>query len=75
MLKLGAALPLSLGACGPIARGPAVPVAQTTHASVLGLPNERFFIFTETKSLEQEMVAAIDRKRRRLGLKDYTDLP
>ena len=75
MLKLGAVLPLSLGACGPIARGPAVPVSQTTHASVLGLPNERFFIFTETKSLEQEMVQAIDRKRRRLGLKDYADLP
>jgi hypothetical protein len=73
-MKLGAVLPLSLGACGPIARGPAVPVKQTTHASVLGLPNERFFIFTETKSLEQEMLAAIDRKCRLLGVKDPSDL-
>ena len=71
----GGAASLYVGGCGPVARGPAVPVAQTAHASVLGLPNERFFIFTDTKSLEKEMVEALDRKRRLLGVKDYADLP
>jgi predicted acylesterase/phospholipase RssA len=71
----GGAASLPVAGCGPIARGPAVPVAQTAQASVLGLPNERFFVFTETESLEREMVDALDRKRRRLGLKDSADLP
>ena len=65
----GGAASLPVAGCGPIARGPAVPVAQTAQASVLGLPNEHFFVFTETESLEREMVDALDRKRRRLGLK------
>ena len=60
----GGAASLYAGGCGPVARGPAVPVAQTTQASVLGLSNERFFVFSETKSLEKEMIEAIDRKRR-----------
>jgi predicted acylesterase/phospholipase RssA len=71
----GGVASIYVGGCGPVARGPAVPVSQTTQASVLGLPNERFFIFSDTKTLEQEMVQAIERKRRLLGVRDYTDLP
>ena len=75
ILKTAAILPMGVGACGPVARGPAVPVAQTTQANVLGLPNERFFPFSSNADLEQEMVAAIDRQRRTLGLRNYADLP
>jgi hypothetical protein len=75
VLKAAAMLPMAAGGCGPAARGPAVPVAQTTHASVLGLSNERFFPFHDNAALQQEMVAAIDRQRRVLGLRNYADLP
>jgi predicted acylesterase/phospholipase RssA len=75
VLKAAAMLPLATGACGPVARGPAVPVVQTTQASVLGLSNERFFPFHNNAALEQEMVVAIDRQRRALGLRNYADLP
>lgn len=76
MLRIvGGGASLAVGACGPVARGPAVPVAQTTQASVLGLPNERFFLFSDTTALEREMIDALDRKRRVLGVKDYGDLP
>ena len=75
VLNAAILLPLGVGACGPVARGPAVPVAQTTQASVLGVPNERFFPFSSNAALESEMVAAIDRQRRALGLRNYADLP
>jgi predicted acylesterase/phospholipase RssA len=75
VLKAAAMLPAAVGACGPVARGPAVPVAQTTKASVLGLPNERFLPFSDNAALEQEMVAALDRKRSVLGVSNYADLP
>jgi predicted acylesterase/phospholipase RssA len=71
----GSAVPFALGGCGPVARGPAVPVGRTTQASVLGLPNERFFPFSDTAPLEKEMVAALERKRHRLGVENYADLP
>jgi predicted acylesterase/phospholipase RssA len=75
LLKASAILPIGVGACGPVARGTAVPVAQTTQASVLGLPNERFFPFSNNAALEKEMVAAIDRQRDTLGIRDYANLP
>ncbi len=77
LLKLaaGSAAPVYLGGCGPVARGPAVPLAQTGQASVLGLSNERFFPFSGTTPLEKEMIEALDRKRRVLGVKNYVDLP
>jgi predicted acylesterase/phospholipase RssA len=52
-----------------------VPLAQTGQASVLGLSNERFFPLSGTTSLEKEMIEALDRKRRVLGVKNYVDLP
>ncbi len=71
----GGTVGLSLAACGPVERGPAVPRGYTTHASVLGVPNERFFPFTDTAPLEKEMVDALERKRRTLGLKNAMELP
>src|SRR5215813_6619078 len=64
-----------LAACGPVARGPAVPMDRTRQASVLGLPNERFFILSDTSALEAEFLEAMERKRRTLGLKSVMDIP
>lgn len=77
ILKIASAgtVSLSVAACGSIARGPAVPSGRTAQASVLGVPNERFFPFSDTSALEKEMIAALDRKRARLGVKNYVDLP
>jgi hypothetical protein len=48
---------------------------QTRQASVLGLPNERFFIFSDTAPLENEFLEAMERRRRTLGLKSVMDMP
>ncbi|MCU0945467.1 MAG: patatin-like phospholipase family protein [Rubritepida sp.] len=63
---LGAtAVGVSLGAagCAPLERLPAVPAARRTEATVLGLPNERFFPTTAEgqTGLEREFVAAVER--------------
>jgi len=62
----GAAVLLS--GCATPTRGPAVPIGQTTQASVLGLPNERFFPFYGTGPLQAEFQAALQRWRMSLGL-------
>ncbi len=72
---LTAAASAALAACGPVARGPAVPIDRTRQATVLGLPNERFFIFSNTAPLETEFLEAMERRRRTLGLKSVMDLP
>jgi hypothetical protein len=45
-----------------------VPIGRATKASVLGLPNERFFPLSGTEPLEAEFAAAADRRRQALGL-------
>jgi len=76
MLRIvGGGTSVAVGACGPMARGTPVPATQTTQATVLGLPNERFFPFSGTAAIEREMIDALDRKRRVLGVKEYVDLP
>jgi predicted acylesterase/phospholipase RssA len=75
VLKAAALLPLAAGACGPVPRGQAVPLDRTRQASVLGLPNERFFIFSGTAPLEKEFLEAAERQRRVLGLANAMDLP
>ena len=47
----------------------------TTQASVVGLPNERFFPLTGTEPLEVEFAAAADRRRKALGLAPDAPLP
>jgi len=68
---LSAALP----GCSPPGRGPPVPLGRTTQASVLGVPNERFFPFYGTEPLEAEFAAAADRLRRAQGLGPGAILP
>lgn len=57
-----------LAGCGPLERGTAVPLGQTTRATVLGVPNERFFPTDGTGPLTAEVYAAIGRRQRLLGL-------
>jgi Patatin-like phospholipase len=67
----GAAL---LAGCTLPVRGPAVPRGEVTQASVLGLPNERFFPSHGTEAMSAEVVAAVQRQQRLLGLAP-DDLP
>ncbi|MBR0680062.1 patatin family protein [Roseomonas eburnea] len=74
-LALGAAL--ALPGCELPVRGPAVPRGRTDEAKVLGLTNERFNIFNRAglQALEAEFIAAGERSRARLGLRQGTPLP
>src|SRR3954454_23921015 len=59
----GAALAAGLSACSTPSRLAAVPQGRATNATVLGLPNERFFV-TEPSgqaALQQEFVDAVTR--------------
>jgi predicted acylesterase/phospholipase RssA len=64
-----------LSGCSTPARGPAVPMGLTTKATVLGIPNERFFPFYGTGPVEAEFSAAVDRLRRSQGLAPNAILP
>jgi hypothetical protein len=57
-----------LPGCSAPGRGTPVPLAQTTKATVLGLPNERFFPAFGTEALYAEVAAAMGRRQRMLGL-------
>jgi predicted acylesterase/phospholipase RssA len=70
----GGASALLVGCSLPV-RGTAVPTGQTTQATVLGVPNERFFPFYGTEPLEVEFAAAADRLRRAQGLGPTAPLP
>src|SRR4051812_20096951 len=63
----GSAAALLAGCSFPV-RGPAVPIGRTTQATVLGIPNERFFPLYGTDALEMEFAAAGNRQRQTLGL-------
>jgi Patatin-like phospholipase len=64
-----------LAGCSIPARGTAVPIGRTTQASVLGVPNERFFPFYGTEPLEVEFAAAAERMRQAQGLAATAPLP
>ena len=64
-----------LAGCSLPARGTAVPIGRTTQASVVGLPNERFFPLQGTGPLEVEFAAAADRRRQALGQAPDAPLP
>jgi predicted acylesterase/phospholipase RssA len=61
--------------CSLPVRGTAVPIGRTTEATVLGVPNERFFPFSGTGPLEAEVAAAADRLRQAQGLGPNAPLP
>jgi hypothetical protein len=64
-----------LPGCSTPIRGTAVPMDRTTQATVLGVPNERFFTLYGTGPLEAEFAAAADRLRRAQGLAPSAPLP
>ena len=68
-------LAVLLAGCSTPTRGTAVPLDRTTQASVLGIPNERFFPLYGTAPLETEFAAAADRLRRAQGLASNAPLP
>jgi hypothetical protein len=64
-----------LAGCDLPVRGTAVPMGRTLEASVLGIPNERFFPLYGTEPLEVEFAAAADRLRKSHGLAANAPLP
>ena len=74
-IAAGGAVAALLSACSLPARGTAVPIGRTAQASVLGLPNERFFPLLGTGPLEVEFASAADRRRKALGLAPDAPLP
>src|SRR3954470_22908278 len=57
-----------LPACSMPQRGPPVPLGFVEQATVLGVPNERFFLAKGVGSLEAEFEAAVRRQRVTQGL-------
>ena len=74
-IAAGGGVAALLAGCSLPARGTAVPIGRTTQASVLGVPNERFFPLYGTEPLEVEFAAAADRLRRAQGLAPNAPLP
>src|SRR4051812_14491671 len=64
-----------LPGCTTPQRGPAVPMERTTQASVLGVPNKRFFPLYGAKPLEAEFQLTERRQRQTLGLARDAPLP
>ncbi len=74
-LAAGGGLASLLPGCAYPVRGPAVPTGKAAQATVLGLPNERFFPFLTIQPLEAEFIAAIERQRQVLGLAPGAPMP
>lgn len=66
---------IGLPGCGDLPRGPAVPRAAATRATVLGVPNERFYPFTDLKPAQEELLQAMERRRQTYGVATAFDLP
>jgi predicted acylesterase/phospholipase RssA len=64
-----------LPGCALPERGPGVPAGEATRATVLGLPNERFFPVFGAAPLEAEFAAAGERLKRARGLAANAPLP
>jgi hypothetical protein len=71
----GGGIAALLPGCAMPVRGPAVPMDRTTQASVLGVPNERFFPFCGTQPFEIEVQAAEQRQSQTLGLAPDARMP
>jgi len=74
-IAAGSAVTALLAGCSLPVRGTAVPIGRTIQASVLGVPNERFFPLYGTEPLEVEFTAAADRLRQAQGLAQNAPLP
>ncbi|WP_422001062.1 patatin-like phospholipase family protein [Reyranella sp.] len=60
--------------CATPARGPALPRDKLLEASVLGLPNERFYPVLGSEALAAEFVAAGERQMARQGVASLAEL-
>jgi Patatin-like phospholipase len=67
-MAAGGGAAILLAGCAIPERETPVPLDRTTQATVLGVPNERFFPFYGTDPLLAEFTAAGDRLRRTQGL-------
>ena len=74
-LAAGGALAASVPGCASPDRGPAVPSGQAQRATVLGIPNERFYPASGSGALEQEFIESFTRLAATKGLKSPLDLP
>jgi predicted acylesterase/phospholipase RssA len=74
-MSAGSAIAALLSGCAAPVRGTPVPAARSTAATVLGVPNERFFPSFSTAPLEQEFIAAVGRMRSNQGLPPDAPLP
>src|SRR5438309_12006856 len=74
-LAAGGGLASLVPGCACPERGPAVPTGHAGQASVLGLPNERFYPLLSVQPLEAEFIAALGRQRRNLGLAPDAAMP
>src|SRR3954449_8983501 len=66
-ITAGGGVAALLAGCHSLERGPAVPKSGTLQASVLGLPNERFFPSHGPETIDREFKAALRRRGRFLG--------
>jgi hypothetical protein len=69
------ALSLALPACGAIERGTAVPAVLQDSATIPGIPNARFWGYTQVDALRAEVFAALEREARHLGLASGREPP
>ena len=53
----------TIAGCAPLERVPSEPVNLTDRATVLGIPNARFYADTQAAEMVQEAVRALDRER------------
>ena len=74
-LAMGGALAAGLPGCALPERGDAVPSGRTRNATVLGLPNERFFPTLDIAPFDAELVETLERQARARGLTTLTDMP
>jgi predicted acylesterase/phospholipase RssA len=74
-ISAGSGIAALLSGCAIPRRGTPVPEERSTAATVLGIPNERFFPTVSTASMEQEFVAAVGRMRSSQGLPGDATLP
>jgi predicted acylesterase/phospholipase RssA len=71
----GSGLAATMPGCAVPERGPTVPAGSAAHATVLGIPNERFFTASDVTPLETEFQDAIARLRRTRGLASDQPMP
>jgi hypothetical protein len=65
----------ALSACASPERLAAVPRARTREATVLGLPNERFYFLADAGAVDAEFRAAGERERAHRGIRPGAAMP